>query len=75
MLLRVPGLGVRNADRIIKIRRHTRIRLTDLVRLRVSISKIQPFVITADHNPSTLLLDSDKLRARFLPKPVQLELF
>ncbi|MES2982219.1 MAG: putative DNA modification/repair radical SAM protein [Verrucomicrobiota bacterium] len=75
ILLRVPGLGVRNAERIIKIRRFTRIRLADLARLRVSISKVQPFIITADHHPDSMLLDSDKLRARFLPKPVQLELF
>ncbi len=74
-LLRVPGLGVRNADRIIQIRRFTRIRLADLVQLRVSLSKVQPFVITADHHPSSMLLDSERLRARFLPKPVQLELF
>lgn len=75
ILLRVPGLGVRNADRIIHIRRYTSIRLTDLARLRVSLSKVQPFIITVDHHPNTMLLDSDKLRARFLPKPVQLELF
>lgn len=75
ILLRVPGLGVRNVDRILKIRRFTRIRLADLVRLRVSLPKVQPFLKTADHNPSSLLLDSDSLRARFLPKPQQLELF
>jgi putative DNA modification/repair radical SAM protein len=75
ILLRVPGLGVRNTDRILQIRRFTRIRLTDLTRLRVSLTKVLPFIITADHTPSTLLLDSDSLRARFLPKPVQLELF
>jgi len=74
-LLRVPGLGVRNVDRILQIRRFTRIRLTDLARLRVSLAKVQWFVITADHNPSVYLLDSDRLRARFLPKPQQLELF
>lgn len=73
-LLRVPGLGVRNADRILSIRRFTKIRLTDLARLRVSLAKVRAFVITADHNPSALLLDSDALRARFLPKPRQLEL-
>ncbi len=75
VLLRVPGLGVRNVERILKIRRYTRIRLADLVRLRVSLSKVQPFLMTADHNPANLLLDSDSLRARFLPKPQQLELF
>ncbi len=74
-LLRVPGLGVRNVDRILHIRRFTRLRLADLVRLRVSLAKVQPFLMTADHNPSAYLLDSDRLRARFLPKPQQLELF
>ena len=74
-LLRVPGLGVRNVDRILKIRRFTRLRLADLVQLRVSLAKVQPFLMTADHNPSSYLLDSDALRARFLPKPQQLELF
>ena len=75
VLLRVPGLGVRNVERILKIRRYTRLRLADLVRLRVSLPKVQPFLMTADHNPANLLLDSDSLRARFLPKPQQLELF
>lgn len=74
-LLRVPGLGVRNVDRILHIRRFGKIRLADLIRLRVSLKKVQPFLITVDHNPSALLLDSDRLRARFLPKPQQLDLF
>ncbi len=74
-LLRVPGLGVRNVQRILQIRRFTRIRLADLVKLRVSLPKVQAFLKTADFNPASLLLDSDSLRARFLPKPQQLELF
>jgi putative DNA modification/repair radical SAM protein len=74
-LLRVPGLGAINVERILKIRRHTSIRQADLVRLRVSLAKVQPFLTTADHHPSAYLLDSERLRARFLPKPQQLELF
>ena len=74
-LLRVPGLGAINVGRILQIRRFTRIRQADLVRLRVSLAKVQPFLMTADHNPSAYLLDSERLRARFLPKPQQLELF
>jgi putative DNA modification/repair radical SAM protein len=72
MLLRVPGLGVRNVDRIIAARRFTRLRLADLVRLRLAMKKIMPFIIAADHTP--VLLDSDSLRQRFLPPPRQLEL-
>ncbi|WAC19133.1 putative DNA modification/repair radical SAM protein [Luteolibacter sp. SL250] len=74
-LLRVPGLGVRNVDRILSIRRFARIRLADLARLRVSLEKVRPFVVLADHRPSLLELDSDSLRSRFAPKPVQLDLF
>ncbi len=74
-LLRIPGLGVKNVDRILSIRRFAKLRLADLARLRVSLEKVRPFVILADHRPSLLELDSDSLRARFAPKPQQLELF
>ena len=74
LLYRVPGLGVRNADRILGIRRYGRIRVQDLIRLRVSLKKVLPFVITADHHPSSRELDHDNLRARFAPPPEQMEL-
>ena len=38
-LLRVPGFGVRNVKRMLKIRRYSRLRLADLVQLRVPLSK------------------------------------
>lgn len=50
-LLRVPGLGVKNVDRILQIRRWHRLRLDDLIRLRVPIKKAMPFIETADHRP------------------------
>jgi putative DNA modification/repair radical SAM protein len=74
MLLRIPGLGVRNVERILSARRHTRLRLSDLLRLRLQMKKLLPFIATADHHPAKLGLDSDSLRARFLPPPEQLEL-
>lgn len=73
-LLRVPGLGVRNADRLIQARRFTRLRLADLIRLRLAMKKLLPFIIAADHTPTLFGLDDDSLRARFLPPPEQLEL-
>ena len=57
MLLRIPGLGVRNVDRIIRIRRWHTIRLDDLARLRVPLSKAMPFVIAVDHIPHVLERD------------------
>lgn len=74
MLLRIPGLGVRNVERVLSARRYTRLRLSDLLRLRVQIKKLLPFIVTADHHPARLGLDADSLRARFLPPPAQLEL-
>jgi predicted DNA-binding helix-hairpin-helix protein len=74
MLLRIPGLGVRNVERIVSARRFTRLRLADLVRLRLQLKKLMPFIITADHHPARMGLDSDSLRARFLPPPEQIEL-
>jgi putative DNA modification/repair radical SAM protein len=51
VLLRVPGLGVRNVERILRIRRWHQLRLADLVRLRAPLSKVMPFIIVADHKP------------------------
>ena len=74
-MLRVPGLGVRNVDRLIALRRVHRIRLEDLLRLRVPLKKAEPFVITADHNPAWRLLDEEGLRARLAGPPRQADLF
>jgi len=72
-LLRIPGLGVRNVDRILKARRWSSIRLEDLAKLRVNVKKCLPFIMTADHNPIRLGLNSERLLARFAPAPEQLE--
>ncbi len=74
-LLRIPGLGVRNVDRLLAIRRHQLIRFEHLARLRISLKKVAPFVVTIDHRPAGSLLDGDRLLAHLLPKPVQLDLF
>jgi putative DNA modification/repair radical SAM protein len=55
MLLRVPGLGVRNVQRMLAMRKQQRIRFVDLTRLRCEIEKAKPFVITADYHPRTEL--------------------
>ncbi len=74
-LLRVPGLGVKNVDRLIEARRWHTLRLADLARLRVPLRKVLPFIETRDHNPRTAGLDENNLRARFAPPAEQLELF
>ena len=74
-LLRVPGLGVRNVKRILSLRRFHTVRLEDLIKLRVSLTKCRPFVVVADHNPDALRIDRSDLRQRVAPRDQQLELF
>jgi putative DNA modification/repair radical SAM protein len=73
-LLRVPGLGVKSVDKLIRARRHARLRMADLARLRLPMAKVAPFVVAADHQPGGLL-DSARLSQRLVPKPVQADLF
>ena len=74
VILRIPGLGVRNAKRIITARRFHHIRVNDLIKMRVNLKKCLPFMITSDHQPATLELDSEKIRALHAPPAQQLEL-
>jgi putative DNA modification/repair radical SAM protein len=75
MLLRVPGLGVRNVKRVLMARRHGRLRVADVARLRAPMSKLLPFVQLADHHPRRALDDPTALRARLAPPPRQASLF
>ncbi|RYD75810.1 MAG: putative DNA modification/repair radical SAM protein [Verrucomicrobiaceae bacterium] len=75
LMLRVPGLGVRNVDRILQVRQWQRIRIADLVRLRVSMKKVLSFIQVADHNPHLLGLDKDNALERLTKPEQQLDLF
>ena len=72
-LLRVPGMGVKSVDRLIQARRHRRLRMEDLARLKMPMSKVAPFVVAADHQPGGLL-DSARLSQRLVPKAQQMQL-
>ncbi|GBR11810.1 putative DNA modification/repair radical SAM protein [Asaia spathodeae] len=73
MLLRVPGLGPRSVGALLSARRHCAIRLEDVERLKVSLRKVRPFIVTSDWNPARLI-DRDNLAAAFRPQPQQLRL-
>jgi putative DNA modification/repair radical SAM protein len=75
-LLRVPGLGVRAVNALVRARRVKTLRLEDVARLTVSIAKIKPFIIAADWRP-VLLADSADLRPLLVGRSEgkQLELF
>ncbi len=52
MLLRVPGLGVKTVDKLLRNRRVRRLRSADLGRLKVPLKKVLPFAVLADHRPA-----------------------
>ncbi|MEL6289137.1 MAG: putative DNA modification/repair radical SAM protein [Pseudomonadota bacterium] len=74
LLLRVPGLGTKAVDRLLSARRFQRFRLEDLARLSPGTRKAMPFICAEDWTPGALT-DSANLRARFGPKPQQMDLF
>ncbi len=76
VLLRVPGLGVKSIDRMIRVRRYRTLRLEDVARLCRGIDKVRPWITALDWSPGGLT-DAADLRARLVrePEPVQLTLF
>ena len=74
-LLRVPGFGVRNVKRILKIRRYRALTLADLSKLKVPVNRAQYLIVTADANPAALQIDAPTLPQRIPPMAHQLNLF
>ena len=75
-ILRVPGIGVINARRLVKQRKVSAIRYQDLSKLRLPIDKIKYFVQTIDYCPNIASLESVHFAELFKPaKEKQLSLF
>lgn len=74
MLLRVPGLGTRAVDAILRARRHTRLRLDDVARLTAGLKRAREFLIAEDYRPGAASQRLD-LRARLAEPAQQLSLF
>jgi putative DNA modification/repair radical SAM protein len=75
MIARVPGIGLRNAGRIVDLRRLRQVRYADLSRLRCSMKKIAPFIITADYFPARDGVQSSQLRSALAEAPTQMPLW
>ena len=76
MIARVPGIGLRNAKRLVELRRLRRIRYVDLSRLKCSMKKIAPFIVTADYRPAADTTSSHLLRRSMAEhSPQQLDLW
>ncbi|MFM0644659.1 putative DNA modification/repair radical SAM protein [Paraburkholderia bryophila] len=74
MIARVPGIGLRNAKRLVELRRSRRVRYEDLVRLHCPLQKITPFVVTQDYRAAMHDASSAQLRRALTAPPVQLAL-
>lgn len=70
MLLRVPGLGTKSVERILRLRRWHKLRLEDLGRLRLPVRKILPFASVSDHYPK-----DDQMAAVVGNRTDQMDLF
>ena len=75
MIARVPGIGLRNAQRIVELRRLRRVRYADLARLRCSMKKVAPFIVVADYHPARDTTPSDALRSALADAPQQMNLW
>lgn len=74
LLLRVPGLGIKTVKKILSIRRYTTISWEDLIKMRLSLKKIKPFVMVSNYHPAPALLEHQHLQQMFR-EPQQIELF
>ncbi len=58
LLLRVPGLGVRSVDRLVRMRRLQRLRLEHLDGVVPSVRRVEPFVELHDWHPQRECIDT-----------------
>ena len=75
LLLRVPGFGVRNVDRILAMRTLRMLRLSDLRKLRVPLRKASAFIVLPDHRATGADRESAMLRSALAERPLQGDLF
>ncbi len=73
-LLRVPGLGVKSVNHILRLRRFGALDLGDVGKLTRSLKTLQPFVVARGWQPGAAL-DSARLPAAMRPADAQLRLF
>ncbi len=75
LIARIPGIGVRSAERIVSLRRLKRIRYEDVARLRCVLEKAKPFIVTSDYCPRQDTVESSALRRQLSDQPAQMALW
>lgn len=74
-LLRIPGIGHKNVDRIVSIRKYHRLGTDDLRKLRIRVKDALLFCIAADHLPSAPLVNPGTAIPDAVVAATQLDLF
>ena len=72
-LLRIPGIGYKNVDRILRIRKYHRLATQDLRKLNVRVKSSLAYMTTVDHTPSSQRVNSSTQEAS--PATAQMDLF
>lgn len=73
-LLRIPGIGMRSAIKILQARRFSRLRFADLKRLQVAMNRAQYFLITTDYHPQNKIFPEKSFENKFTTISNQLTL-
>ena len=66
MILRVPGIGVRNALKIVKARKYTSLSFSDLKKMRVSLKRAQYFITANGKTFNNLCIKSEYTAAALI---------
>lgn len=65
-LIRIPGIGIRGAHKILKARRYKSLNLDDLKKLRISIKKAKYFITCKGKYQRDIPMYQDKIKNAFL---------
>lgn len=74
-LLRVPGIGYKNVERIVRIRRYQRLALEHLRKLHVQLRNAAAYITAVDHLPAKALPAEGNSQQTATVPPTQMELF
>ncbi len=66
MILRIPGIGVRSAQKIVKARRYTRLSFEDLKKMRISMKRAKYFVTVNGKTFDNMRIKSEYTAAALL---------
>ncbi len=66
LILRIPGVGVRSAQRIVAARRHQALRWEHLKKMGVVMKRAQYFLTVGEHRPRLLEHDPNQVRLRLI---------